>query len=77
MIGYMVVIALTYPYVLVYVSSIRLSSQPLINCRSTPLGLANGGTGGAFWTFVAVCVGMFSMAVSMAEMASMYDTTLL
>ncbi|KAF2094651.1 amino acid transporter [Rhizodiscina lignyota] len=54
MIGYMVVIALTYPYVLV----------------STPLGLANGGTGGAFWVFVVVCVGMFSMAVSMAEMVS-------
>jgi hypothetical protein len=42
-----------------------------IKPRSTPLSLANGGTGGAFWTFVVVCVGMFSMAISMAEMASM------
>lgn len=35
------------------------------------LALTNGGAAGAVWVFLAVAVGMFSVVVSMAEMASM------
>jgi len=36
------------------------------------LSLMNGGTAGGIWMFLVVCVGMFFVVLSMAEMASMY-----
>jgi hypothetical protein len=36
------------------------------------LSLMNGGTAGGIWMFLTVCVGMFFVVLSMAEMASMY-----
>jgi amino acid transporter len=39
------------------------------------LSLMNGGTGGGIWMFFVVCVGMFHVVLSMAEMASMAPTS--
>ena len=39
--------------------------------RTGALSLTNGGAAGAIWVFFAVAIGMFSVVVSMAEMASM------
>jgi choline transport protein len=33
--------------------------------------LMNGGTAGGIWMFLAVCVGMFFVVLSLAEMGSM------
>ncbi|KAL1956651.1 hypothetical protein VTO42DRAFT_6901 [Malbranchea cinnamomea] len=36
------------------------------------LALSNGGLGGAVWVFLGVCLGMSTVVLSMAEMASLY-----
>lgn len=51
----------------------RRCTQLLTTLNSTgALALTNGGIAGAIWVFLGVCFGMFSVVVSMAEMASMY-----
>jgi amino acid permease len=35
------------------------------------LSLMNGGTAGGIWMFLVVCIGMFFVVLSLAEMASM------
>ncbi|CZR58632.1 related to HNM1-Choline permease [Phialocephala subalpina] len=52
--GYSVVLGATWEFSLVIVA----------------LSLMNGGTAGGIWIFLAVCVGMFFVVLSMAEMAS-------
>ena len=39
--------------------------------RIIGISLSNGGTAGGIWMFLSVCFGMFFVALSMAEMASM------
>ena len=34
--------------------------------------MTNGGPAGAIWVYLIVCFGMFTVVLSMAEMASMY-----
>lgn len=53
--GYAALIGLTWPFALI----------------TGTLSLTNGGTAGAVWVFLGVSVGMFSVVLSMAEMASM------
>jgi amino acid permease len=45
-------------------------SLTALNSTGT-LSLTNGGPAGAIWVFLAVCFGMFTVVLSMAEMASM------
>lgn len=42
---------------------------------TTLSGLTNGGSGGTIWLFLAVMLGMFSVILSLAEMASMATTS--
>ena len=50
-----------------------------INCpySTGTLSLTNGGPAGAIWVFLAVCLGMGSSVLSMAEMASLLVVRLL
>ncbi|KAF8846794.1 amino acid transporter [Acephala macrosclerotiorum] len=57
--GYSVVLGATWEFSLVIVA----------------LSLTNGGTAGGIWIFLTVCVGMFFVVLSMAEMASMAPTS--
>lgn len=57
--GYSVILGATWEFSLVIVA----------------LSLTNGGTGGGIWMFFVVCVGMFHVVLSMAEMASMAPTS--
>lgn len=36
------------------------------------LSLTNGGPAGAIWVYLGTCVGMSTVVISMAELASMY-----
>ncbi|KAF2192179.1 amino acid transporter [Zopfia rhizophila CBS 207.26] len=56
--GYAVILGCTWEFALVIVS----------------LSLMNGGTAGGIWMFFVVCVGMFFVVLSLAEMASMAPT---
>ncbi|KAJ9667320.1 hypothetical protein H2201_002521 [Coniosporium apollinis] len=58
LVGYAVIVGLAWPFALV----------------TGALALTNGGAAGAIWVFLAVAVGMFSVVVSMAEMASIEPT---
>ncbi|KAK3680311.1 hypothetical protein LTR37_021346 [Vermiconidia calcicola] len=42
---------------------------------TSAFALANGGTAGAIWTTIIVCLGMFFVVLSMAEVASMAPTS--
>ncbi|EAS33740.3 amino acid permease [Coccidioides immitis RS] len=53
--GYSVILGLTWPFSLF----------------TAALSLTNGGPAGAVWVYVGVCVGMFTVVLSMAEMASL------
>ena len=53
--GYAVILGLSWEYALI----------------TGVLSLPNGGTAGAVWMFLATCIGMFFVMLSMAEMASM------
>lgn len=47
------------------------ANYPSLDSTGT-LSLTNGGPAGAVWVFLGTCVGMGTVVVSMAEMASMY-----
>ncbi len=56
----------------------KLEKAGLIVSVSTgTLALTNGGPAGAIWVFLAVAIGMFTVVLSMAEMASMYTLWIL
>ncbi|KAI5777063.1 amino acid/polyamine transporter I [Geopyxis carbonaria] len=57
--GYAVILGSTWEYALVIIG----------------ISLSNGGTAGSIWMFLTVCVGMFFVMLSMAEMASMAPTS--
>lgn len=42
---------------------------------TSAFSLANGGPAGAIWTTIIVCLGMFLVVLSMAEVASMAPTS--
>ena len=44
----------------------------MVTLSTGTLALTNGGPAGAIWVFLAVAIGMFTVVLSMAEMASMY-----
>jgi len=55
------------------VSTARFSEDCAnLSIRIVGLSLLNGGTAGGIWMFLVVCVGMFHVVLSLAEMASMY-----
>lgn len=56
--GYIVVLGITWEFAL----------------TTSVFGLANGGTAGAIWLNLVVCLGMFVTTLTMAEMASMAPT---
>ncbi|KAK3679100.1 hypothetical protein LTR37_021446 [Vermiconidia calcicola] len=58
-VGYVIVLGLTWEYTLI----------------TTVFSLANGGTAGAIWLTLIVCVGMSMVTLSFAEMASMAPTS--
>jgi hypothetical protein len=74
LVGYAAIVGLTWPFALVYVRLLPLSWTKcylLILFSTGTLALTNGGPAGAVWVFLAVACGMFTVVVSMAEMASM------
>ncbi|KAF2395912.1 amino acid transporter [Trichodelitschia bisporula] len=58
LVGYAVMVAMTWPFGMI----------------TGAYSLMNGGPAGVVWVFLAVCVGLFTVVLSMAEMASIEPT---
>lgn len=55
----------------VCVRTVSIEHDQAYMSRILGLSLTNGGPAGGIWMFLVVCIGMFFVVLSMAEMASM------